>query len=81
MASDVFRLQQPVTAVREEAKAHCFLTIPAGSVLTVIRLLAGIGLVEVEWNGQMVEVYLRDLREGGVLLDGAGSPVPRGLPD
>lgn len=76
MATDVFRLEQPVTAAREEATAHCFLTIPAGSVLTVLRLLAGIGLVEAEWNGQVVEVYLRDLREGGVLLDGTGSPVP-----
>ena len=81
MATDVFRLEQPVTAFREEAKSHCFLTIPAGSVLTVVRLLAGIGLVEVEWNGQMVEVYLRDLRDGGVLLDGAGCPVPSGLLD
>jgi len=81
MATDVFRLEQPVTAVREEAKAHCFLTIPAGSVLTVLRLLSGIGLVEAEWNGQVVEVYLRDLRDGGVLLDGAGSPIPSGLLD
>jgi len=81
MATDVFRLVQPVTAVREEATAHCFLTIPAGSVLTVVRLLAGIGLVEAEWNGQMVEVYLRDLQEGGVLLDRAGGPVPSSLLD
>ena len=81
MATDVFRLVQPVTAVREEATAHCFLTIPAGSILTVLRLLAGIGLVEVEWNGQVVEVYLRDLRDGGVLLDGSGLPVPSGLLD
>ena len=81
MVPDVFRLQQPVTAIRNEMRKHRFLTIPAGSVITIVRRVLGIGLVQAEWNGQVVEVYLRDLRDRGILLDPAGIPVPSELFD
>lgn len=64
MKTDVFRVQQTVTAVREEPNSHRFVSIPPGSTLTVVERPAfGFGLVKAEWEGQVVEVFLRDLQE------------------
>lgn len=64
METDTFRLEQTVTAVLEQPNLHQFVLIPPGSILTLIEQPSfGFGLVKAEWNGQVVEVFLRDLHE------------------
>lgn len=78
MKADLFRVEQAVTAVREEPHSHRFVSIPPGSTLAVVERPAfGFGLVKAEWNGQVVEVFLRDLQECAVRVSEKGNPFKR----
>jgi hypothetical protein len=81
MQTESFRLEQPVTGLREKVTSHRFVTLPPGSILTVVRPSFCMGLVEAQWDGEVVEVFLRDLQERGVLVSNSGITSSREFVD
>jgi hypothetical protein len=64
-----YRLQKTTVGVHQEASRPVAISIPAGSFLRVPDGLANAaGLVEVEWDGETVQVFAVDLRDRGELI-------------
>ena len=50
------------------------ISVPAGSILGVPdNLAAAVGLVEVEWDGETVQMFAVDLRDHGALIQAASA--------
>jgi hypothetical protein len=64
-----YRLRTTTLGVHQEATRHVAITIPAGTILKVPDGIANAaGFVEVEWDGERVEIFAVDLRDRGELI-------------
>ena len=64
-----YKLGKTTVGLHQEATRHVAISIPAGSLLRVPDGIANAaGLVEVEWDGEAVQVFAVDLRDRGELL-------------
>ena len=64
-----YRLLKTTVGVHQEASRPVAISIPAGSFLRVPDGIANAaGLVEVEWDGETVQVFAVDLRDRGELF-------------
>ena len=64
-----YRLQKTTVGVHQEASRPVAILIPNGTVLRVPDDNANAaGLVEVEWDGETVQVFGVDLRDRGELI-------------
>jgi hypothetical protein len=64
-----YRLQTKTLVLREGSTRPVAMLLPAGSLLRMCEgFLNSSGLVEVEWEGENVQVFAVDLRERGELI-------------
>lgn len=67
-----WRLRTPTPALRLEHDHHVPMTLPAGAVLTIVRVGSfSREFVAVEWDDQTLLVFTLDLRERGDQVEGA----------
>ena len=65
----LYKLRAPTLGLIQEATHHVVVSIPAGSFLRVPDGIANAaGLVEVEWDGETVQIFAADLRDRGELI-------------
>jgi hypothetical protein len=64
-----FRLREAITAIHKEGTPHGFVTVPTGSIVTVAESIkdgkSPDSLVDIQWDQQVISVFLRDLRDRG----------------
>ena len=64
-----YQLRKTTVGVHQKATRPVAILIPAGSFLRVPDGIANAaGLVEVEWDGEIVQVFAVDLRDRGELF-------------
>ena len=63
-----YQLKQPIMAVRK-AFANMRIVLPSGALLNIRVETPARGLIEVEWNQEVVRVFVEDVRSRGVLVD------------
>ena len=69
LADAVLQVAKTTVGVHQEASRPVAISIPAGTVLRVPDGLANAaGLVDVEWDGETVQVFAVDLRDRGELI-------------
>ena len=69
-----YRLRSKIVGVHQEDTRQVAIYIPAGSVVTVHDEVVDVtGFLEVEWNGESVQVFAVDLRNRGELTSVRGA--------
>jgi len=63
-----YRLNQPILAVRKES-ADLRSALPSGALLTIVVEAPARGLIEAEWNGEVVRVFVEDVRSRGIRVE------------
>ena len=63
-----YRLNQPILALRAEI-ADLRFALPSGALLNIVVEAPARGLIEVEWNGEVVRVFAEDVRSRGIRVD------------
>jgi hypothetical protein len=64
-----YRLWIETVAVHQQATRRVAMTIPSGTVLKVLNADKDAnGFVEVEWDGESVQIFAIDLRDRGELI-------------
>jgi hypothetical protein len=64
-----YRLRTATVAVHKESTRPVAITIPAGTILKGFDGLANTsGFVEVEWDGERVQIFAVDLRDRGEII-------------
>ena len=57
-----YRVREPLLAIlKEPVKSTAFLTIAPGAFITIKGDVGDYGFVEVEYDGQLVLVFMRDI--------------------
>ena len=60
--SKVYLVRDSFLSVRDDAtRKFVFTTVPPGSIIRLIGELNPAGLVDIEYNGQVVAAFLRDI--------------------
>jgi len=62
------RLNHPIVAVRKSF-ADVRIALPSGALLTILVDTPLRGLIEMEWDGEVVRVFVEDVRSRGVRVD------------
>jgi hypothetical protein len=58
-----YQLREAIVAVSRDPDGHTrVITLAAGSVLTVKNMALESGLVDAEWNGRAVSVFVQDVK-------------------
>ncbi len=61
-----YRLASPTVAIRHEADGqYAFVTLPEDSLVTIYSEPGITGLVIVQWKGETISMFLRDIKERG----------------
>ena len=70
-----YRLNEPIVAARKEFfdTESARIALPVGAVLRVPADIPKRGLIEAEWDGQIVRVFVEDVRSRGCLVEVADS--------
>lgn len=64
-----YRLRTTTVGVHQEATRPVAISIPAGTVLKVPDdSVSSTGLIEVEWDGETVQIFAIDLSDRGELI-------------
>jgi hypothetical protein len=64
-----YRLRISSSGLQKGVNHPIAISIPAGSIVRVPNNFANaVGLVEVEWDGETVQIFAVDLRERGQLI-------------
>jgi hypothetical protein len=64
-----YRLRVSSSGLQKGVSHPIAISIPAGSILRVPNNVANaVGLVEVEWDGETVQMFAVDLRDRGELI-------------
>jgi hypothetical protein len=64
-----YRLNEPIVADRKTGR----IALPAGTVLRVPQDTPSRGLIEAEWDGQPISVFIEDVKSRGTLVEIADS--------
>ena len=62
------RLNQPILAVRKET-ADLRFVLPSGALLNIVVEAPARGLVEAEWNAEVVRMFVEDVRSRGIRVE------------
>lgn len=64
-----YRLRRATVGLHQEATRLVAISIPAGAILRVPDDFANsTGFVEIEWNGESVQMFAVDIRDRGELI-------------
>jgi hypothetical protein len=64
-----YRLRMPSSGLQKGVTHPIAISIPAGAILKVpTKIEAAVGLIDVEWDGENVQVFAVDLRDRAELL-------------
>jgi len=66
-----YRLNMPIVAARKEflEAVSAMIALPVGAVLRVPGDTPSRGLIEAEWDGTTVRVFVEDVRSRGTLIE------------
>jgi hypothetical protein len=65
------RLTRPTLAIAERDGKNVAVTVPEGAYIKVGDLVRTTRLIEVTWDGQIVQMFAADIRERGELVAAA----------
>jgi len=66
---DTYQLRVAMVGVCRDTDATVrVITVPVGAVLTIATIALESGLVDAAWDGQMVSVFVEDLKARGDLI-------------
>ena len=74
LVSVTYRVLKPLLAIRHEpGVATVLLTIAPGALFTLKGEVEATGFVDVLYEGQVVKVYMRDIEESALRVEGQAS--------
>jgi len=71
MAQRTYRLSQPTLAIANRDGKNIVVTVPLGAYVRVRECSVRSRLVDVEWDGQTVQMFAVDIRDRGELVAAA----------
>ena len=67
-----FRLDRDTLAIANRDGKNVAVTVPCGAFIRIGDLPVGTRLVDVEWEGQIVKMFVVDVHERGELVKAVG---------
>jgi hypothetical protein len=68
MPSRYFRLDRDTLAIADREGKSLAVTVPCGACIRMGEVIAGNRFVDVEWAGEIVQMFLLDVYERGELI-------------
>ncbi|HTW65214.1 MAG TPA: hypothetical protein VME17_11385 [Bryobacteraceae bacterium] len=68
MAQRTYRLNRPTLAIANRDGKNIVVTVPYDAYITVCDFPAGSRLADVEWDRQIVKMFVVDIRDRGELI-------------